>query len=228
MRCFAIGLLASSLLTFVTGAQASGLGARMERAMAAPPPESTSRTRRVGRDDMATGLKSVLADGASTAVLELGAPGGFGRRPLDRWPAMRSPAGRDIRLTHIASAAENTASQAGPVLREAINALYIPDPQALLEHGAPSATTFLADHASQYLRCALAPIAARAYATVTRTPRRPIESSTSAPNSLLADHIASQTLDALLDAMARQEYLVRRGAATHTGPQRARIFGQST
>ncbi|AWN15913.1 DUF4197 family protein [Salinisphaera sp. LB1] len=226
MRCFAIGLLASSLLTFVTGAQASGLGARMERAMAAPPPESTSRTRRVGRDDMASGLKCILTDGASAAALELGAPGGFGpHRPLGRLPAMHGPAGQDIRVAHIASAAENTASQAGPVLREAINALHIPDPQVLLEHGAPAATTFLADHASQYLRCALAPIAARAYAMVTRAPWRQIESKTSAPNSLLADHIASQTVDALLDAMARQEYLIRRGPAAHAGPQQARIFG---
>lgn len=219
MRRFAIGLLASSLLTLLSGAQASGLGAHMERAIAAPSPERTSRTRRVSGEDIVAGLKGALMDGASLAVLELGAAGGFGEQSAYRIKPMQA----GDSSAHLAQAAERTASQAGPILREAINALYFPDPQALLDADSRAATAFLRNHAAEHLRSELTPVARHAYAAAAAAERRG-----SMPNQRIVDHIAHRTADALFQAIGRQEQLIRRFPSARGTPHIARVFGSTT
>lgn len=208
-----MGLLASSLLTVLTGAQASGLGARMEQAMAAPSPAKTSKTRRLSSHDVTASLKNMLADGASLAVLELGARGGFNTRSGHRIATLNEVSGYDAEEERLARAAESTASQAGPILREAINALHIPDPRALFETAGSPATAFFHSHSAEHLRLTLAPVAARAYAAaaesnITGRQRLPVANS-HAPSPRLADHIAHGTVEALLDVIGQQERSMR-------------------
>ncbi|MGB7756996.1 MAG: DUF4197 family protein [Salinisphaera sp.] len=211
--------MASSLLTLLSGAQASGLGARMERVMAAPPPERASRTRRLSGEDIGAGLKGALMDGASLAVLELGAPGGFGEPSIYRIEPLQIHDRHD----HLARAAERTASQAGPILREAINALYFPDPQALLDADSSAATNFLRDHAAEHLRSELTPVARHAYAAAAIPGRYG-----AMPSPRIADHIAHGTVDALFQAIGRQEQLIRRVPSARGTPHLARVFGATT
>ncbi|HET7312776.1 DUF4197 family protein [Salinisphaera sp.] len=215
MRRIAIGLLASSLITLLTGAQASGLGTQMERALIAPSPEKISRTRRLLTEDVTAELKNVLIDGAGLAVLERGAPGGF----EDRFGADTTTANDTLRQPVLARAAENTAAQAGPILREIINALYVPNRQpAIDDDSVTPATRFLRDHAAEHLRMALARIAARVLAPPgSRPATRPTIS-----RQRLADYVAQVTVDGLLQTMARHEQATRDSGA-HGSPQRARI-----
>lgn len=223
MRRLAIGLLASSLFTLFTGAQASTLGARMERALAAPSPEGTSRTRRLSSNDMAEGLKSMLADGASLAVIKLGAPGGF-----DRGGIKRIPAENEIDAMHLARAAEGTASQAGPILREAINALYFPDPEALLR-GEPTATTqYLRDHAAEHIRTELAPVAWRSYTATLDSAGALLSAAIPRPNTRVGDQLAHTTSEAMLHIIADHEKLIRSSPAARGTPQLIRVFGGTT
>lgn len=228
MRRIAIGLLASSLLTLVTGAQASGLGSQMERAMAMPSPEKTSRTRRLSSADVAAGLKSALGDAASVAVLELGTAHGFNEHDsalvdVPVWYADRNHAGTRSLLLR---SARRTAAEAGPLLREAINDLYLPDPHRVLAIAPCGASDFLRDHAAERLRGALTPIASRSYRDLAGR-RGYTTPAIIAPHGdgRLADHIAQHTAHALLRAIARHETRIRREPSARGTPIVARVFG---
>ncbi len=209
MRRFVIGLLASSLLTLVTGAQASGLGARMERAVAAPSAVSASRTRRISGERTASVVRNMLVDGAALAVMELGTPGGFDRHTGSSHRAASDEDRAGMTPARIRLAAENTASQAGPVLREAINALHVRHPRSLLDGGSMTATEFLRDNAGERLRAALRPIVAGALADSVSDHALSASGTRADPDSRLAHHIAYAAVDALLDVMGRHEAVVR-------------------
>lgn len=227
MRRFAIGLLASSLLTLFTSAQASSLGARMERAVAAPSPEGTSRTRRLSSDDIADGLKSMLTDGASLAVIKLGSRNGFGEVGSSHVSSMTGGDRAGVDDRHLIRAAESTASQAGPILREAINALYFPDPQALLDGGPTAATQFLRDHAAEHIRTGLRPAASRSYTATWKPAAGAIAATIPRPSSRIVDHLAHTTVEALLHVIGDQEMLIRRSPAARGTPQLVRLFGRT-
>lgn len=228
MRHIAVSLLASSLLALFTGAQAHGLGTRMERAMIAPPPAKTSRTRRLTADDAAAGLKSVLGDAANVAVLQLGTPGGFSENASYRIGQLAAHSGvvtepRDALLNQ---AAEHTASQAGPLLRETINELHMPNPQRLIDGKATAASDFLRDHSAEALRNALSSIAARSYLDRQQGHRSPPRASDTEPTGpRIADHIAHATVHALLDTIGQQEAEIRRSPAARGTPLLACVFG---
>ncbi|MES1955549.1 DUF4197 family protein [Salinisphaera hydrothermalis] len=227
MRRFAIGLLASSLLTLFTGAQTSNLGARMERVLAAPSPESTSRARRLSSDDVVDGLKSMLTDGASIAVIKLGARHGFGAPDGYRLPPLAATGGGTHAYERLCRAAESTASQAGPILREAINDLHFPAPEVVLNGSPTAATQFLRDHAGEHIRAELVPVVSRSYrATLAslddETPVIALHA-----ESRIADHLAQATTEAFLHVIAEQETLIRNSTAARSTPQLINVFGRT-
>lgn len=231
MRRIAIGLVASSLFTALASAQAGGLGRHIEQALAARPSnERPARIRSCSERQAATKVKTLLTDCASGAVMQLGQAGAFNQDPTMqiRWPSRRQPnAAVPDRLTleailaAVNRGAEQASAQAGPIFREAINALGFTDPCALLESHEDAACRHLQRHAGETLRARVHAIVAgsaeqrRAQALLEdRLPKQ--------NHVMLNDHVARATLASLFEVMAAQERRLR-NAPIKSGPQSGQV-----
>ncbi|WP_423821916.1 DUF4197 family protein [Salinisphaera sp. SPP-AMP-43] len=218
MRCIAIGLVASSLLTALASAQAGGLGRHIEQALEARPSnERPTRIRRCSERQATAEVRTLLTDCASGAVMQLGQAGAFGQDPAMqiRWPS--SPLPNDTpqdrpAINRILAAAnrsaEQASAQAGPVFREAINTLGLSDPYALLESRNGAACQHLQYHAGEKLRARLHTIVAGSAAQ--HRARQLLEDKLpDQPHVMLDDHVARATLAGLFQVMAVQERRLR-------------------
>lgn len=250
MRRRLVTLLATGALFATAAAGAQDLGDRFKAFVdQVNGDDSTSAARQLPESEVVSGLKAALADGASAAVTQLGRSDGFWgdearRIALPGWmdsaAGMLRQAGYGERLDglqlHMNRAAEQATAEAGPILRETINAMSVTDAFAVLRGSDTAATEYLRDHAGEALADKFEPIVARttaqshaasAYRALTSR-AKPMLSFVPGMDLNLDDYVTRQALDGLFAVIGEQERAIRENPAERGTALLKKVFSATS
>lgn len=243
------GLLASGLICVATVAAGHGLGDRL-RQMASQLGQDDQgnqvSSQQLPQSQVVSGLKSALADGASAAVTRLGQNDGFWgnaerRIPLPGWmnsaSSLLSQAGYGGQMHSLQlsmnRAAEQATAEAGPIVKEAINAMTVQDAYKILNGSDTAATDYLRAHTSDQLTQKFEPIiakttaqsrAAGTYDSLTQQ-AKPMLKFVPGLNLNLNDYVTQQALDGLFAVIGQQETEIRENPAARGTELLKKVFG---
>lgn len=243
------GLLASSLICFATAAAGNGLGDRLQKManqFGQNEQSNPTSTQQLPQSEVVSGLKSALADGASTAVTQLGQNDGFWgnskrRIPLPGWmnsaSSLLNQAGYGDQMQSLQlsmnRAAEQATAEAGPIVKEAINAMTIQDAYKILNGSKTAATDYLRDQTSDQLTQKFQPIiakttaqsrAAGTYDSLTQK-AKPMLQFVPGLDLNLNDYVTQQALNGLFAVIGQQETEIRENPAARGTDLLKTVFG---
>ncbi|GAB3671748.1 DUF4197 domain-containing protein [Salinisphaera aquimarina] len=235
MRRVLIHLIATGALCATTAVGAQGLGDRFKQFVGGMDGSSNnSAATQLPESDVVSGLKGALADGASTAVTQLGQTDGFWgnqarRIALPGWmgkaSGMLRGAGYGDQMDGLQlsmnRAAEQATAEAGPIVRETINNMSVADAYKILQGSDTAATDYLRDHSGDELAAKFEPIIKRTTAESTAVSRYESLTSQAKPmlkfvpgiNLDLNDYVTQQALDGLFTVIGQQETRIRQNPA---------------
>ena len=247
MRRRLIRIIASGALAAVaTTASAQSLGDRFKQFMGELEGGQTNASaRQLPENEVVTGLRAALADGASAAVTQLGQTDGFWgntarRIPLPGWMGQASSALRgagfgdqlDSFQLSMNRAAEQATAEAGPIVRETINNMSVRDAYDILQGSSTAATDYLREHAGDDLAARFEPIIANTTAQSQAVSR--YEALTSRAKPMLAfvpgmnldvnDYVTRQALDGLFAVIGQQEQKIRANPAAAGSAIAEKVF----
>lgn len=235
MRRALIGLIASGALAASTAVGAQSLGDRFKQFMGSiDGSDANSSAQQLSENEVVSGLRAALADGASAAVTQLGQTDGFWgdaarRIPLPGWmdntsTMLRSAGfGNQMDSFQLAMnrAAEQATAEAGPIVRETINNMSVADAYDILQGSDTAATDYLRDKAGDDLAAKFEPIIRKTTAQSQAVSR--YESLTSSAKPMLQfvpgmnidvnDYVTDQALDGLFAVIGQQEQKIRANPA---------------
>lgn len=252
MRRIVVGLMASGLICLASTAHADGWGDRLRQMAEQLNQNSTSQTtnaQSLPQSEVVAGLKSALADGASTAVTQLGQNDGFWgnaerRIPLPGWmnsaSGLLKQAGYADQMNNLQlsmnRAAEQATAEAGPIVKEAINAMTVQDAYQILRGSNTAATDYLRTHTSDQLAAKFEPIiakttaqsrAANSYDALTAQ-AKPMLQMVPGLNLDLNDYVTQQALNGLFSVIGQQETQIRQNPAARSTDLLKQVFGAAS
>ncbi|WP_341676887.1 DUF4197 domain-containing protein [Niveibacterium sp. SC-1] len=195
--------------------------------------------------DMSTALKQVLDQGASAAVAQLGASGGFLDNPAlrIRLPERVQQAEQLLRLagkgadvdaleTAMNRAAESAVSQALPLLRKAVTQMSVQDAREILSGGDDSVTQYFRRSTSEALTRQFQPVVKQATSRLGLARQYDALAGQAATFGLISAEDASvdryvthKALDGLYSVIAEQERALRANPAQAAGQLLRKVFG---
>ena len=240
MRRVFISLITTGALCVTTLAQAqgqfAGLGDRVKDLVGGMDQggNRNDSAQQLPQSEVVSGLKGALADGASSAVTQLGQTDGFWgdqarRIALPGWmgqaSSMLRTAGYGDQMNGLQlsmnRAAEQATAEAGPIVRETINSMSVADAYKILQGSDTAATDYLRQHSGEELAAKFRPIIERTTAESQAVSR--YESLTSQAKPMLKfipgmnldmnNYVTQQTLDGLFAVIGQQESRIRANPA---------------
>lgn len=240
------GLLASGLICVATAAAGNGLGDRLQKMANQFGQSNPTSAQQLPQSEVVSGLKSALADGASTAVTQLGQSDGFWgnakrRIPLPGWmnsaSSLLNQAGYGDQMQGLQlsmnRAAEQATAEAGPIVKEAINDMTVRDAYKILNGSDTAATDYLRAHTSDQLSRKFKPIiakttaqsrAASSYDSLTQK-AKPMLQFVPGLDLNLDDYVTQQALDGLFAVIGQQETDIREHPAARGTDLLKKVFG---
>lgn len=249
MRRVILSMLASGALCLASAAGAQDLGDRFKQFVGAIDGSRNDSVHQLPQSDVVAALKASLADGAAAAVTELGRTDGFWgnsarRIPLPGWLDNASGVLRSAGLGEqmdglqlsLNRAAEQATAEAGPIVRETINAMSVGDAYDILQGSDTAATDYLRAHAGDQLAAKFEPIIARTTAQSQAVSRyqaltsraRPMLSFVPGVNLDLNDYVTQQALDGLFAVIGQQEARLRANPGAASSALLRRVFGAAS
>ncbi len=205
-----------------------------------------SSTSTLEQDEVVSGIKAALKQGAELAVNRAGSPGGFSGSPEIRIPfppqaeavkdaALNFGLGKQVESfeSHLNEAAEKAASSAKPILIDAIVSMSVSDGLAILNGGDTAATAFLRRTTTDNLHAAFKPIAEQAISDVELTKYwNPLTSAYNKNpfkkqeiNTDLADYVTNRGLDGLFQLIKHEEQNIRTNPLARSTELLKKVFG---
>ena len=206
-----------------------------------PAPSTSS----LQQEEVISGIKAALKQGAELAVNRAGSPGGFNNSQEIRIPfppqaeavkdaAVNFGLGSQVESfeSHLNEAAK-AASSAKPILIDAIVSMSVSDGLAILNGGDTAATSFLRRTTSNNLHAAFKPIAEQAIADVELTKYwNPLTSAYNKNpfkkqeiNTDLADYVTNRGLDGLFQLIRNEEQNIRNNPLARSTDLLKKVFG---
>lgn len=236
-------LLAMILLTTLLSctSQAQGLKGMLEKAKAAAAPVLP-----LSEEDVAAGLKQALDQGLQQAVKQLSAENGYLESPykillpeeavkvVERLRVVPGFADAETRLIEkLNRAAEDAASEAGPIFLDAIKKMSFTDAMDILMGNADAATRYLESGTRDQLYASFRPVIissldevnARKYwqEIVTAYNKIPLVQKV---NPELDDYVAGKALDGLFEVVEAGELKIRTDQAARTTDLLKKVFAR--
>jgi len=199
----------------------------------------------LSQQDVGTGMKDALAQGARVAVQELSAPGGFSNNPDVRieLPGPIGKASRTLKMMGMGSqstqleqsmnqAAEAAVPEAQTLLVNAIRDMSVQDAKAVLTGPQDSATRYLESSSRDQIRALFLPVVKKAtdqvglaqqYNTFASQAANFGVVDSSAAN--IESYVTERTLDGLFQMIAEQEAQIRSNPAQAASSLAKKVFG---
>lgn len=196
--------------------------------------------------EVVSGLKAALADGAATAVTQLGQTDGFWgdqarRIALPGWmnnaASLLRGAGYGDQMENLQlsmnRAAEQATAEAGPIVGNTINAMSVRDAYDILAGSDTAATQYLRKNAGDDLAAKFEPIikdttaqsqAVARYESL-RSQAKPMLSFVPGLDLDLNDYVTQEALDGLFAAIGQQEAQIRANPAARGTDLLKKVFG---
>ena len=195
--------------------------------------------------DASGGLRAALSQGIDTAVVQLGAPGGFLNDPkvtIPLPPALQK-VDRGLRLMGLSKdadnlkatmnhAAEAAVAEAKPVFKDALTRMTVADAKAILTGGDDAGTQYFRRATSVQLASKFKPIVARETAKLKLAAQYDQYAGKAASFGLLQpqdanlnDYVTSKALDGLFSRIAAEECEIRKDPLGQTSSLIRKVFG---
>lgn len=232
-------LLLFTLLTFLVGASVQ---------MAKAQTTTTVAPKAISASDANRGLKEALAQGVSSAILQLGRQDGFlgdkavriglpGKLRKYGNTARKLGAGKQVDAFELAMnrAAEQAIPAAADVFADAVRQMTITDALDILRGGEDAATRYFRRVAEDRLRAKFLPIVASATAKhgVTQRYKALVGRNEALAKALVGDrnldldrYVTDKAMDGLFHYVAEQEKAIRRDPLKRTSSILRRVFGR--
>ena len=200
----------------------------------------------LSNEDMISGLKEALANGAQSAVNTLGLSGGFMGNSAVKIPVPEKLQGvatvlktlgqqryTDEFVQTMNSAAESAVPEAGAILGDAIRQMSVEDARAIVDGPQDAATQYFRRVGEQRLSAKLHPIvsAATSRAGVTSSYKSLVKQAGPAASMINSDaldldgYVTNKALDGLFLMIAAEEKRIRENPAARTTELLQKVFG---
>jgi hypothetical protein len=200
----------------------------------------------LSNEDMISGLKEALANGAQSAVNTLGRSGGFMGNSAVKIPVpdkLQSVASvlktlgqqryTDEFVQTMNSAAESAVPEAGAILGDAIRQMSVQDARAILDGPQDAATQYFRKVGEQRLTAKLQPIVSTATsrAGVTSSYKSLVKQAGPAASMINSDaldidaYVTNKALDGLFLMIAAEEKRIRENPVARTSDLLQKVFG---
>ena len=200
----------------------------------------------LSNEDMVSGLKEALANGAQSAVNALGRSGGFMGNSAVQIPLPDKLQGvanvlklvgqqryTDEFVQTMNSAAESAVPEAGAILGDAIRQMSVEDARTILDGPDDAATQYFRRVGEERLTTKLRPIVsdATSRAGVTSSYKNLVSQAGSAASLVNSDamdldgYVTNKTLDGLFFMIAAEEKRIRENPAARTTELLQKVFG---
>lgn len=206
----------------------------------------SSSTSSLTESEIIKGLKEALGNAVSSAVNNLGVPGGFMGNSLVKIPvpdtlkpvesALRFAGQGDTVDNFVASmnsAAEKAVPETANILGKAVQNMSIEDANNILNGPDDAATTYFKENTGEELFGRIKPLVSEATDSVdvTKSYKAMVDkaqgfSPVKAPSGLnLDDYVTEKSLDGLFTVMAQEEKRIRENPAARTSDILKKVFG---
>ncbi|MFJ2687763.1 DUF4197 domain-containing protein [Pseudomonas sp. NPDC087342] len=199
----------------------------------------------LSQNDATGGLKDALTQGAQLAVKQLGTPGGFSNNPdvkielpgkLGKVAKKMKQFGMGDQVdqleTSMNKAAETAATQAQPILVDAVKKMSLSDAKGILSGGKDSATQYLDKSSREQIRAKFLPIVKQATDQVglakqynSFAGQAATLGVVDAKSANIESYVTEQALNGLFEMIGKQEETIRQNPAAAATSLAKKVFG---